>query len=221
MVPPPTITPHPPTLAPATASQRWHLHTFMTSRLLSFSGGGGQRGECGGGEKGGGRQIPKGLPTGPTPRAGRYALFPIRTPSTMLRLHHYRITRVFQAPSSIFPQCWGDTGQAAAVHKTANGRTIRYAGRRRPTKASSWSLLPCMCACVFGDGSVVFTLRLSKHGASLPQKPRGLLGTGRRGMEVGEEGDYIPIATLRLIQGCRFYGALKRRNDFTVCVDQV
>ena len=44
---------------------------------------------------------------------------------------------------------------------------------------------------------------------------------GGGGMEVGEEGDYIPIATLRLIQGCRFYGALKRRNDFTVCVDQV
>ena len=33
-----------------------------------------------------------------------------------------------------------------------------------------------------------------------PQKPQGLLGTGRwggeGGMEVGEEGDYIPIATL-------------------------
>ena len=31
------------------------------------------------------------------------------------------------------------------------------------------------------------------------QKPYGLLGTGRKGeggMEVGEEGDYIPIATL-------------------------
>ena len=87
----------------------------MTSRLLSFFGGRGAEGGVWGGEKGGGRQIPKGLPTGPTPRAGRYALFPIRTPSTMLRLHHYRITRVFQAPSSIFPQCWGDTGQAAAV----------------------------------------------------------------------------------------------------------
>ena len=46
-------------------------------------------------------------------------------------------------------------------------------------------------------------------------------GGGWGGMEVGEEGDYIPVATLRLIQGCRFYGSLKRRNDFAVCVDQV
>ena len=41
---------------------------------------------------------------------------------------------------------------------------------------------------------------VSKHGAKRPQKPYGLLGTGRRrggrGMEVGGEGDYIPIATL-------------------------
>ena len=32
-----------------------------------------------------------------------------------------------------------------------------------------------------------------------PQKPQGLLGTGRKGdgdMEVGKDGDYIPIATL-------------------------
>ena len=46
--------------------------------------------------------------------------------------------------------------------------------------------------------------KVSKHGALRPQKPQGLLGTGRRGgggmevegMEVEEEGDYIPIATL-------------------------
>ena len=40
---------------------------------------------------------------------------------------------------------------------------------------------------------------VSKHGAERPQKPYGLLRTGRRGgggMEVRGEGDYIPIATL-------------------------
>ena len=40
---------------------------------------------------------------------------------------------------------------------------------------------------------------VSKHGAQRPQKPQGLLGTGRRGeggTEVGREGDYTPIATL-------------------------
>ena len=40
---------------------------------------------------------------------------------------------------------------------------------------------------------------VSKHGAQRPQKPYVLLVTGRRGeggMEVGGEGDYIPIATL-------------------------
>ena len=38
----------------------------------------------------------------------------------------------------------------------------------------------------------------SKHSAQRPQKPQGLLGTGEGGggMEVEEEGDYIPIATL-------------------------
>ena len=37
-----------------------------------------------------------------------------------------------------------------------------------------------------------FHFSVSKHG--VPQKPQGLLGMGRwreRGMEVGEEGDYI------------------------------
>ena len=41
---------------------------------------------------------------------------------------------------------------------------------------------------------------VSKHGAQRPRKPRGLLWTARRrgegGMEVGGEGDYVPIGTL-------------------------
>lgn len=103
----------PPHLHPVPPRTRYCVTTVTPSRIYDVTftvifGGLGQRvgsaGVAGGrGEGRGGRQIPKGLPTGPTPRAGRYALFPIRTPSTMLRLHHYRITRVFQAPSSIFP----------------------------------------------------------------------------------------------------------------------
>ena len=53
----------------------------------------------------------------------------------------------------------------------------------------------CLRAC--------FDAVLSKHGAKRPQKPQGLLGTGRRGeggMEVGGEGDYIPIANARCIK---------------------
>ena len=42
------------------------------------------------------------------------------------------------------------------------------------------------------------TIGNSKHGAYRPQKPYGLLGTGYGGMEVGGEGDYIPVATLSL-----------------------
>ena len=41
--------------------------------------------------------------------------------------------------------------------------------------------------------------QVNKHGDYRPQKPYGLLGTGKRGegdVEVGGEGDYIPIATL-------------------------
>ena len=42
---------------------------------------------------------------------------------------------------------------------------------------------------------------MSKHGTSRPQIPCGVVGTGRRvggggGMEVGGEGDNIPITTL-------------------------
>ena len=43
------------------------------------------------------------------------------------------------------------------------------------------------------------TVSKYKHSAFRPQKPYGLLGTGRmegRRYEVGEEGDFIPIATL-------------------------
>ena len=52
-----------------------------------------------------------------------------------------------------------------------------------------------------GNELTVFsgTNPVSEHGAERPQKPRGLLGTGirrERGMEFGEEGDYIPITTL-------------------------
>ena len=48
--------------------------------------------------------------------------------------------------------------------------------------------------------SVLSVLSLS------PQKPHGMLGTGRRrgggegGMEGGEEGDYIPMATLSQLE---------------------
>ena len=47
--------------------------------------------------------------------------------------------------------------------------------------------------------SMAVISKVSKHDALHPQKPQGLLGTGRRGeggMEMGEEGEYIPIATL-------------------------
>ena len=52
-----------------------------------------------------------------------------------------------------------------------------------------------------GNELTVFsgTNPVSEHSAERPQKLYGLLGRGRRGgggMAVGEEGDYIPIATL-------------------------
>ena len=47
----------------------------MTSRLLSFSGGGGQRGECGGGGEGRGAADPEGSPHGAN--AARWPLRPL------------------------------------------------------------------------------------------------------------------------------------------------
>ena len=56
----------------------------------------------------------------------------------------------------------------------------------------------------------------SKHGAERPQKPRGLLGTGRRGkggMEVGEEGDYYTYrytVTTRMTPALRWAATMSR-----------
>ena len=50
-----------------------------------------------------------------------------------------------------------------------------------------------------GKREIIYLLYVnSKYGALRPQKPQGLLGTGRRGkggVEVGEEGDCILIVS--------------------------
>ena len=64
---------------------------------------------------------------------------------------------------------------------------------------------PTQCLRSRAQSSIVNTTKHSCYGSKVnmvlyvQQKPQGLLGTGRRGevgMEVGGEGDYIPIATL-------------------------
>ena len=65
---------------------------------------------------------------------------------------------------------------------------------------------------------------VSKHGAKRPQKPYGLSGTGRRGgMEVGEEGDYIPIATLttRMTSALRWGSDESQINVLLIVRDKV